>query len=85
MGAVTLTVSADEDLVRRLEHLAAEQKTDVNSFVTRVLELLARRDWSREPLHPLAQRALGLAAGLPDRPYKELLEEAIWEKHVGDK
>ena len=85
MGAVTLTISADEDLVRRLEQMAADQKTDVNSFVARVLEVLARRDWSREPIHPVAQRALGLAAGLTDRPYKELLEEAIWEKHMGEK
>lgn len=85
MGMTQLTLSADEDLVRRLEQLASEQQTDVNSFVTRVLELLARRDWSREPIHPSAQRATGLAAGLADRPEKELLEEAIWEKHMGKK
>ena len=85
MGTTQLTLSADEELVRRLEMLAAEQKTDVSSYVTRVLELLARRDWERTELSPSARQATGLAAGLPDRPYKELVEEAVWEKHAGKK
>lgn len=83
MATRQLTLSADEDTVRRLEELAAEQNTDVNSFITRVLDLLSRRDWRREEVAPAVRQATGLATGLPDRPYKELLEEAIWEKHVG--
>jgi hypothetical protein len=58
---------------------------DISAYVTRVLELLARRDWERDEISLSARRATGLAAGLPDRPYKELVEEAIWEKHMGKK
>ena len=83
MATRQLTLSADEDTVRRLEELAAEQNTDVNSFITRFLNLLSRRDWQREEIAPVTRQATGLAGGLPDRPYKELLEEAIWEKHMG--
>jgi hypothetical protein len=61
MGMIQLTLSAEEELVRRLEQLAADQQTDVNSFVTRVLELLARQDWAHEPLHPITKNATGLA------------------------
>jgi predicted transcriptional regulator len=80
-----LTLSTDEELVRRLERLAAEQNMDVNAYVTRVLQLLARRDWERTELSPLTRRASGLAAGLPDQPDKVLLEQEIWKKHMGKK
>ena len=85
MGMTQLTLSADDELVQRLGRLAAQQNMDVNSYVIRVLELLARRDWERDELSASAREATGLAAGLPDRPYKDLLQEAIWEKHMGQK
>lgn len=84
MATASLTLSADETLIRQLDEMAAEQHTDLQTMLLRYLEALAAvrtRPLDVESLPPNTRQALGLLKGLPDRPYKELLIEALEEKY----
>jgi hypothetical protein len=89
MSTRTLTLSADESLVQKLEQIAAARSTDLNSMITRALEVLAQIDIPLDPatLPPNTRAAYGLLNGVPpdDRPYKEILTEALMEKYGLDK
>jgi hypothetical protein len=85
MATQTITLATKPELLRQLEHMAAEAKEDVETFIIRYLEALTQvRTATFDPntLPPKTREALGLLKGTPDRPYKELLEEALWEKYM---
>lgn len=83
MATTIVTISADEELVRRAERVAARQQTDLQSLIARYLSVLAATDEpiDESKLAPITRSALGLLKGLPDKPYKELLTEALVEKY----
>lgn len=89
MATTTLTLTTDDGLVRQLERIAADRNTDVNSFVTWLLENYVKASVGRSvpprleeaDLPPITRSALGLLKDLPDRPWKELLTDALMEKY----
>lgn len=85
MPTVQLTLAADEDLVRRLERLAARQHTTVQLLVTGLLEGAVQAGVDAQDLPPITRSALGMFSGLPNRPYKQLLTDALVGKYGSDK
>lgn len=81
MPTEQLTVSADAEVIRRLESLAAKQNTSVALLLTRLLEGVARAAVDRSTLPPVTRSALGLFKGMPNRPDRELLTDALLEKY----
>jgi hypothetical protein len=89
MATTTLTLTTDDGLVRQLERIAADRNTDVNSLVTALLENYARASTGRSDpprleeaeLPPITRSALGLLKGLPARPWKDLLTDALMDKY----
>jgi hypothetical protein len=75
-----VTLDIDEDLLVRVKERAAAENTTVEEMVQRFLKVVAQ-PFRREDLPPITRSALGLFKGLPDRPYKELLEEALLERY----
>jgi len=83
MSTETIILSADETLVRRLERLAAGRKVDVNEFIVRILTSFTDTSVPLElsDLPPKTRAATGILEGLPGRPVKSLVEEAIVARH----
>lgn len=85
MTTSKLTLSADAAVIRKAKRLAREKKTSVSALFATYIEHLDEAGgdpFDEEQLHPSARRALGLAK-LPDdnRPYREIMEEALLEKY----
>lgn len=85
--AKTLTINVDDEHAARAEQLAARYGISVTEWVERLVRLAtpAPARVRAEDLPPVTRSALGMLSNLPDRPYKELLAEAIWEKHGDEK
>ena len=78
-----LTLSADENVIRKARQLARQNKTSISAMFSRFVLATSKRGGPSggEELGPLTRKALGLAklpAGKPDR---ELLEEALLAKY----
>ena len=71
----------DKRTVREAKRLARQRHTSVSAMFCRFVEELEREDEWIKTLSPNTRKALGLAAAMPDRPYRELMEEALAEKH----
>lgn len=83
MSRTKLTLSADRDLVEEAKKLASREGTSLSSMFSRFLDSVLARSRKTERIGPLARKATGLVklpAGKTDR---ELLEEALVEKHGG--
>jgi Family of unknown function (DUF6364) len=83
MAQVSLQFAAEEELIRAAERVAARNHTDLSAMFRRYLIALAS---SGEPideslLPPITRSALGLMTGASDKPYKELLSDALAEKY----
>lgn len=79
----TLTITLEDDAAAAAERMAERDGTDVASVVRRFILLFAgsEKEFDRSMLPPITRSALGLAKGLPDKPYKELAAEAMDEKY----
>jgi len=80
MAMTKLTLSADKDTVQRAKRWAAERNTSLSAAVGKFLKALVENGAVDEQLTPRTQRALGMVK-LPDKPYKELLVEALLDKY----
>jgi hypothetical protein len=83
MATVTLTLVADEQVIRKAEEVAARNQTDLPSLIKSYLsELAATQELLDESkLPPVTRSALGSLKDIPDKPHKELLTDALVEKH----
>jgi hypothetical protein len=75
-----ITLNLEEEVLARAKERASAQNTTVEAMAEKFIQTLAQ-PFRREDLPPITRSALGIAKGLPDRPYKELLEEALEEKY----
>jgi len=85
MGMAQITLSADEDAVKRAERVATAHNTTVTSMLATALEAIGELDFSVDELPPITREALGLASNVPNRPYKDLLAEALMNKYGAEK
>lgn len=77
-----LTLSADKDVIKKAKHLAQERGTSVSAMFSQFVKSMASTDQGpRERLGPITRKAMGLVKLPPDKPYRELIEEAIIERY----
>ena len=81
MTPTLINVAIDPEVMRRAERVAALRKTTVPEMLAVALQAIGDMDFDLDSLPPLTRSAVGIARGLPDRPYKELLVEALLEKY----
>jgi len=79
MAMSKLTLYADTKVVKRAKKFAARQNTSLSAMVGRFLKMVTEQP-KVEELPPLTKRMAGLAK-IPDRPLRELMEEALEEKY----
>ena len=77
----TLTITLDDERAARAEALAAAKGVSVEEWANRLIAVVTNPPPAPEDLPPMTRGALGMLKGLPDRPYKEFVEEAIVEKY----
>jgi hypothetical protein len=76
-----LTLSMDETVVAKAKRHARRRGTSVSAMITDFIISLPDGRRKRIPIGPLTRKALGIARFASDKDDKELLEEAIWERH----
>jgi len=79
MAMSKLTLYADTAVVKRAKRWAAKRNTSLSAAVGRFLRALTTPQKVRE-LPPITRRMCGIAK-IPDRPLRELMEEALEEKY----
>ena len=81
MTQTLINVAVDSEVMRRAERVAALRRTTVAEMLAVALQTIGDMDFDLDSLPPLTRSAVGLARGVPDRPYKELLVDALIEKY----
>ena len=86
MNATKLTLTMDKELIGRAKAHAAEQNISLSSFVANYFRAATASDnrgnkFDKNKLSPIVREAIGLAATSDNRPYKEMLLEALEEKY----
>ncbi len=81
MAQITIELPVDEAVLRRVERVAADRQTTVADMLGTAMQAIGELDFDPSQLPPITRSALGVAKGLPDRPYKELLVEALQAKY----
>lgn len=80
-----VTVQIDDAVVTRIRQLADAKKTTFDEMLDRLLRVATLPGVSHDELLPNTRSAAGILKGLPDRPYKDLLSEALLEKYGFEK
>lgn len=81
MATTKLTLSADSELIRQAKQLARKRGTSLSAMFDRFVRSVVLHEQLREAPGPLTAQALGLVQLPEDRADRELLEEALAEKH----
>jgi len=77
-----LTLSAEKDVIERAKRLAEERGTSVSAMFSQFIRAASSRTGSaKRTLGPITRRAAGIAKVSADKPYRELIEQAILDKH----
>ena len=76
-----LTLSADPEVIDQARKLAKQSGTSVSSMFERFVRLLAASQQATRPLGPLARKASGMIRLPEGRSEREILEDALLEKH----
>jgi len=76
-----LTLSADPDVIDQARELAEQTGTSVSSMFARVVRLLAEQRRSARTLGPLARKASGMIVLPKGRSERQIVEDALLEKH----
>ena len=76
-----LTLSADPQVIKQAHQLAQERGTSISSMFERFVRLLAKRSGVSSALGPLTRKATGMIALPQGRSDRQVLEDALLEKH----
>lgn len=76
-----LTLNADPEVIAQARRLAKEHGTSVSSLFSRFVRLLASRPKQRPGVGRLARRATGLVTLPRGKSEREVLEDALLDKH----
>jgi hypothetical protein len=83
MAQVKLTLSVDDELVRKAKRVAHERKTSISSLISRYIALLdddSKTEDFESQLPPRTRRALGTIKLPSGRDDRDLLTEALAER-----
>ena len=75
-----LTLSVDENTIQLAKQKAAENNTSISAMFSEYITSLAK-DSTGPAIAPLTQKATGLVELEPGKSDKELLAEALAERH----
>lgn len=81
MPTTKLTLSADSELIRQAKLLARKRGTSLSAMFDRFVRSSVLNEQLHDTPGPLTARALELVQLPENRTDRELLEEAITEKH----
>ena len=81
MRTTKLTLSADRELIQQAKKLAAREGTSLSSMFSRFLRDVLSARGSKGRVGPITRKATGLARIPAGKNYKDLLTEALLEKH----
>ena len=82
MSMAKLTLSMEKDVIRTAKRLARQRKTSVSAMVTRYVRSMAAPEGrKRIPIGPVTRRATGLARLPKGKSDRQVLVEALMEKH----
>ena len=81
MPQVKLTLSADMKIVEQAKKIARDKNTSVSSLFSEYIKAVADLQEYNKEIGPVTKKALGIVTLPGDKSDKELLEEALWEKH----
>ena len=76
-----LTLTADPEIIRTAKRLAAVRNTSVSALFSRVIESLQTEQETLADVGPLTRKATGLVSLPAGRTDRDLLAEALMEKH----
>ena len=76
-----LTLSAEDSVIEQAKQLAAQRGTSVSAMFERFVRLLAVRRPSGQSVGPIARKATGVISLPSGKSDRQILEEAIAEKH----
>lgn len=77
-----LTLNAEPDVIEKAKKMAHERGTSVSALFSQFVRSASKPDdASRPTLGPITRRAAGIAKLSSDKPYRELIEKAIRDKH----
>ena len=77
-----LTLSADKQVIEKAKRLAEQRGTSVSAMFSDFVNALARSSGKAAgELPPITRRLAGIARVPRDKSYRELIEQAIVEKH----
>jgi len=76
-----LTLNADPDVIEEAKHLAEQTGTSVSSMFERFVRLLAMQRRDKRSFGPLTRKASGMIALPKRRSERQVLEDALLEKH----
>jgi hypothetical protein len=76
-----LTLSAEKTVIRAAKRLARQRKSSVSALFARFVTAATMREWTDNPIGPLARKASGIVSLPPGRQYRDLLDEALLERH----
>jgi hypothetical protein len=79
-----LTLSMDEKDIRSARRLAREHRTSISSMFSRLVRAMARGKVKAGDLPPQTRKLSGLIALPRRKSERELIEEALLEKHGFD-
>jgi len=81
MRMTKLTLSADRNLVLEAKKLSRREGTSLSSMVTRFLQSVLAERSQAVPAGPITQRATGLIRLPAGRSDRELLSDALADRH----
>ncbi len=76
-----LTLSIEADVIEKAKHLAAANGTSVSAMFTRIVRGMAARKKSEVSIGPIARKATGIVKLPRGKSDREILTEAIVQKH----
>ena len=76
-----LTLTADPEIILTAKRLAAARNTSVSALFSRVIESLQTEQEALSDVGPLTRKATGLVSLPAARTDRDLLAEALIEKH----
>lgn len=76
-----LTLSVEEAVVEKAKRIAKANETSVSAMFSQFVEVVAARHTRRAKVGPLTRKLSGIIKLPPGKDYKELLTEALMDKH----
>lgn len=76
-----LTLSADEKVIERAKRFATQNHTSVSAMFVRFVQAVVRRERGHKRLGAITRKATGVITLPKSKSDREIVQEALAEKH----